>query len=505
MYIFAACVKSWKKIRPNRPILWRSGALVIISENDSRFFKRYGNTQFRYATIYIIITFVVLLFLNIYSSDRSQELFYRSKKASMIERCLITAADIAEIEVLNTATVTEAVNQMSNLKVTRMLITDHTGQIIYDSTGATGIGSYALLPEILQALKSNNVFSWSYHDSCMVSKAATPIYSYGTLTGCIYIMERDDQQGALMASLQRNILSLTLVLEVAVIIFSVFFSTRFSRRMKRIRTSMRIIRNGDYSHKVNVGGRDELTLLGDEFNDLTEKLNTSEGKRRQFVSDASHELKTPLASIKLLSDSILQNDMDMETVKEFVGDIGNEAERLNRMSSKLLSLSRIESMDDADNEIINIVPTAERVVRMLSSIAQQSQVTIITDFQQDSPVLIPEDDLYQILFNLAENGIKYNVPGGKLTILLNRQEDNAVIAVIDTGVGIPDEAIGHVFERFFRVDKARSRKSGGSGLGLSIVKNMVEKNGGSIQVESVPQRGSSFTVTFPIFDTEADD
>ena len=175
------------------------------------------------------------------------------------------------------------------------------------------------------------------------------------------------------------------------------------------------------------------------------------------------------------------------------------------MSSKLLSLSRIESMDDADNEIINIVPTAERVVRMLSSIAQQSQVTIITDFQQDSPVLIPEDDLYQILFNLAENGIKYNVPGGKLTILLNRQEDNAVIAVIDTGVGIPDEAIGHVFERFFRVDKARSRKSGGSGLGLSIVKNMVEKNGGSIQVESVPQRGSSFTVTFPIFDTEADD
>jgi len=422
----------------------------------------------------------------------------------MIERCLIAASDIAEIEVLNTATVAEAVNKMSNLKVTRLLVTDHSAQIIYDSTAAASAGSYALLPEILQALQSNNVFSWSYHDGSMISKAATPIYSYGALTGCLYIMENDAQQGALIASLQRNILSITLVLEVAVILFSVFFSSRFSHRMKRIRTSMRIIRSGDYSHKVKVGGRDELTLLGDEFNDLTEKLNTSEGKRRQFVSDASHELKTPLASIKLLSDSILQNDMDMDTVKEFVGDIGNEAERLNRMSSKLLSLSRIESLDDADSEIINIVPTAERVVRMLSSIAQESNVEIIKEFHKDSPVLIHEDDLYQILFNLAENGIKYNVPGGKLTISLTRREDDAVITVADTGVGIPDDAIPHLFERFFRVDKARSRKSGGSGLGLSIVQSMVEKNGGSIHVESVQGQGSAFTVTFPIFDTEAE-
>lgn len=479
--------------------------MVITSANDSKFNKRYGNSQFRYATTYVIITFVVLLFLNIYSSSRSQELFYRSKKASMIERCLIAASDIADIEVLNTATVTATVNEISNLKFSRLLVTDHCGQIIFDSTGEAPNGAYALLPEILQALQSNNVFSWSYRDGTMVSKAATPIYSYGTLTGCIYITEHDAQQGALMNSLQRNILSITLVLEVAVIIFSVAFSSRFSQRLKRIRTSMRIIRGGDYSHKVKVGGRDELTLLGDEFNDLTEKLNTSEGKRRQFVSDASHELKTPLASIKLLSDSILQNNMDMDTVKEFVGDIGNEAERLNRMSSKLLSLSRIESTDDVDSEIINIVPTAERVTRMLSSISKESNVTIITDFRQDSPVLITEDDLYQILFNLAENGIKYNIPGGTLTISVTRQNDDAVITIADTGVGVPDEAIPHLFERFYRVDKARSRKSGGSGLGLSIVQSMVEKNGGSIRVESVLNEGSVFTVTFPIFDMEAED
>ena len=422
----------------------------------------------------------------------------------MIERCLITASGIGDIEIMNTETVSSVIGQIGNLSATRLIVTDHTAHVIYDSNSRTPAGSYALLPEILQALNRNKVFSWSFQEGTMVSRAAVPIYSYGTLAGTVYMMENDAQQGVLISSLQRNILSITLVLEVAVILFSVIFSSRFSRRLKRITTSMRIIRSGNYSHKVNVGGHDELTLLGDEFNDLTEKLNASEGQRRQFVSDASHELKTPLASIKLLSDSILQNEMDMGTVKEFVGDIGNEAERLNRMSSKLLSLSRIESVDEVESEIVNILPTAERVIRMLSSIAAENSVTMITHFLQDSPILIPEDDLYQILFNLTENGIKYNRSGGSVTISLYRQGDDAVLSVADTGVGIPEEAVPHLFERFFRVDKARSRKTGGSGLGLSIVKSMVEKNGGSISVESTPQKGSVFTVLFPIFDTEAD-
>lgn len=479
--------------------------MVIISENDSGYSKRYGNTQFRYAIIYVIITFMVLLFLNIYCSETSQELFYRSKQASMVEKCLIVASDISELEVLNFTNVAEAVNQIGSLTATRLIVTDPFAQVIYDSADPSGANSYALLPEILHALQSNKVFSWNYSDGTMLSRAAAPIYSYGALTGCVYMMEYDAEQGALIASLQRNILSITLVLEVAVILFSVAFSSRFSQRLKRIRTSMRIIRGGDYSHKVKIGGRDELTLLGNEFNDLTERLQASEGQRRQFVSDASHELKTPLASIKLLSDSILQNDMDMETVKEFVGDIGNEADRLNRMSSKLLSLSRIESAIDGDCEIVNILPTAERVIRMLTTIAQENAITIIQDFQTDSPILILEDDLYQIIFNLAENGIKYNRPGGTLKIKLYREGDFSVLSVSDTGVGIPEDAIPHLFERFYRVDKARSRKSGGSGLGLSIVQSMVERNGGTISVESTPGQGSVFTVRFPIFDTEAED
>lgn len=194
-----------------------------------------------------------------------------------------------------------------------------------------------------------------------------------------------------------------------------------------------------------MGGSDELTVLGEEFNDLTERLQTSERKRSQFVSDASHELKTPLASIKLLTDSILQNNMDMDTVKEFVADIGNEADRLNRMTAKLLSLAKAENPQPQESEIIYMAPTVQRVAKMLRTNASWSGVTFCLELDEDTPVLILEDDLYQIVFNLMENGIKYNLPGGTLTVHLGRQEDNAVLTVSDTGMGIPEDALAHIF------------------------------------------------------------
>ncbi len=418
----------------------------------------------------------------------------------MIEKCQLAAAEIAGLEVLNPSTATTSVSQMGSLRVTRLLITSQSGTVMYDSLGEAAAGSYVLLPEVVQALKGNDVFSWRYHDGAMQSYAATPVHSYGTLIGCVYMMEYDAEQGALIKSLQQNVFTITLILELVVILFSIIFSTAFSRRLRRILMSMRIIREGDYSHKVVMGGKDELTMLGHEFNDLTDRLQVSENKRRQFVSDASHELKTPLASIKLLTDSILQNDMDTATIREFVQDIGNEADRLNRMSQKLLSLNRIDSQQDGDCEIIYMAPTIERVARMLSGLAEHSGVTIELKLENDCPILILEDDLYQIAFNLVENGIKYNTPGGTLTVQLLHEEDNAILRVSDTGVGIPADALNHVFERFYRVDKARSRKSGGSGLGLAIVRNMVERNEGRIRVESTEGEGSVFTVTFPAFD-----
>jgi signal transduction histidine kinase len=318
------------------------------------------------------------------------------------------------------------------------------------------------------------------------------------------MIEEDAQQGHLLQALQTVILTTTIGLEIVVIVFSLAFAYAFSKRLSRIMTSMRTVQEGDFSHKILMNGNDELTILADEFNELSDRLQTSERKRQQFVSDASHELKTPLASIKLLAETILQNDMDMETVREFVGDIGDEADRLNRMSQKLLDLTRGADVEPDESEIIYMAPTVERVCRMLSTQADRSQIQIITELRNDVPVLIREDDLYRILFNLVENGIKYNIPGGKLTISLDRTEEWGILKVSDTGTGIPEDSINHIYERFYRVDKARSRATGGSGLGLSIVRAIVERNRGSLEVSSRVGEGTIFTLTFPVFDTEVD-
>lgn len=476
--------------------------MAIISESKKKAPSRYRNSQLRYAMTYVLVTFIMLIFLNIYCSGASQNLFNESKKASMIEKCLLTSSEIAKLEVISTNTVAECVSQIDSLKVTRLIVTTPDGEVLYDSQEEDAI--YCVFPEVVQAIRGYDVFSSEYHGGVIRSRAATPIVSYGTTVGCVYMMDYDTAQGALIQSLQNTVLRVTILLEGIVLVFSLAYAITFSRRMQKIMASMKIIQDGDYTHKLRMGGTDELAILGREFNDLTERLMTSEQKRRRFVSDASHELKTPLASIKLLTDSILQNDMDMDTVREFVEDIGNEAERLNRMTSKLLSLTRVDGEVPAESEIIYMAPTVRRVIRMLSAIARQNGIILRLELEADSPILILEDDLYQIIFNLIENGIKYNSPGGSLTVRLERNGENAVLHVIDTGMGIPEEALSHIFERFYRVDKARSRKSGGSGLGLSIVKTIVDRNRGEIQVESIVGKGTTFSVSFPTFDTEVD-
>ena len=478
--------------------------MVIISESNQLDNRRYGNTQMRYSMLYVLITFAVLFFLNVYSSNIIHTLISHGKESSMMEKALLAAAEINSNDVVNTATITSAINSMDNLRVSRLIVTDHAGKILYDSLDFSNISNYALFPEIFQALQGNDVFTWFYHDGTMESKAAVPILSYGTMIGSVYMTELDTTQGVLIASLQKNILTITLVLEAIVLLFSLAFSNIFSKRLRRILSSIRIIREGDYTHKVFMGGRDELTYLGNEFNDLTDRLQDAQRTQRQFVSDASHELKTPLASIKLLTDSILQNDMDVETTREFVADIGDEADRLTRTSDKLLSLTRVDSEYGGNCEIVYMAPTIERVAKMLRSLARKNNVTLFLELSDDCSILILEDDLYQIAFNLVENGIKYNKPGGTLTVSLHKHEDNAILEVTDTGVGIPTDALEHVFERFYRVDKARSRQTGGSGLGLAIVRDMVVRNRGEITVSSTLGKGTTFKVTFPAFETGED-
>ena len=314
-------------------------------------------------------------------------------------------------------------------------------------------------------------------------------------------------QGGIIASLERTIFRGSLVLIGILFLCAVVFSMTGSGRMRQILTSMRLVREGEYSHKIQMRGSDEYATLAAEFNKLTDKLQQTEITERQFVSDASHELKTPLASIKLLSDSILQNEMDADTMREFVADIGAESDRLTRMAQKLLTLSRAsaDETEGGEHEVVDVGQTLSRVFRMLVPLADRQAVKLTASVEKGCTILSFEDDAYQILFNLVENGIKYNRENGSVHVRVRHEEDTVVIDVEDTGSGIPENALDSIFNRFYRVDKARSRQAGGAGLGLSIVHEMVGRNFGTISVRSTVGEGSCFTVTFPSFGSGEED
>ena len=235
-----------------------------------------------------------------------------------------------------------------------------------------------------------------------------------------------------------------------------------------------------------------------------DRLQETESARRQFVSDASHELKTPLAAIRLLTDSILQNEnIDNDTAREFVSDIGQEAERLSRITEDLLRLTRLDSGVTEAPSRIRVGPVLDRVVRMLRPVADEKEIEVRT-IGGDAVVIATEGELHQILYNLAENAIKYNRQGGFVCIRVSEDTEITTITVEDNGIGIPAEDLTHVFERFYRVDKARSRAAGGTGLGLSIVRDTVSRRGGDIWAENIPEGGTRFVVKLPCLERGED-
>lgn len=467
--------------------------------SEKRKTRRYGRSQFRYAITYVVITFIALIFLNIYCAAACKNLMYENKQTFLTDKAQSFSMELEKLDTFTAYTVASTINSSNSTKFSRILVTNTFGTVIYDTQKDSE--PTALPEELTKVMNGEDGFSWTYNSNTIIAKNACPIGQ----KGYIFLMEQDDQQSHLLKTIQTTILSTTIVLELVVIFFSLSFAHTYSKRISNLIVSMRKMQEANFTSKVEVSGDDELSTLAEEFNDLADQLSISERKRRQFVSDASHELKTPLASIKLLAETILQNDMDTETIREFVGDIGDEADRLNRMSQKLLDLTRGDDVQTNSQEIICMAPTIERVCRMLSAQASQSSITIETKLSEDGPILISEDDLYRIIFNLVENGIKYNTTGGTLTISLNRTPEWGIVTVTDTGMGIPEDAIDHIFERFYRVDKARSRASGGSGLGLSIVRNMVLRNQGTIEVNSTFGMGTTFTVKFMSFNTNEEE
>jgi two-component system phosphate regulon sensor histidine kinase PhoR len=237
------------------------------------------------------------------------------------------------------------------------------------------------------------------------------------------------------------------------------------------------------------------------FHDVTE-LRRLERMRQDFVANASHELKTPLASIRAYTETLIDGALDDSAVKyDFLHRIDEQADRLHQLILDMLSLARLETGDNAfRHDLIHLLPVVRPIVEAHRTRAQarNHRLTLDADssFEQ-ALVRADEEAIRQILDNLLDNAINYTPPGGRISVTCRISDDFVVLDVRDTGIGIPREDLPRVFERFFRVDKARSREVGGTGLGLSIVKHLVQSLGGRVSVESRPNAGSTFRVMLP--------
>ncbi|BDE88963.1 Signal transduction histidine-protein kinase ArlS [uncultured Flavonifractor sp.] len=457
--------------------------------------------QVKFALTYILIVAAVLSLLNTYPLLVSRDLVITSKETSLQSQAGFIAGALAVSETLTEEGVEQAMEDLGPMTFNRIMITGPTGLVLYDTEEVGNArGHYALLWEITTALRDtgNDVFRCEYRDGAFRSWAVAPVAYRNMVIGAVYLHERDTEQASLLLGIQNNLRNISFMICAVALVMSVIVSGAITRRIAALLRAIRIVREGEYGHRVVIKGGDELSQLAGEFNELTGRLQTTEEVRRRFVSDASHELKTPLASIRLLTDSILQTgDMDPATVKDFVSDIGEEAERLTRISEKLLTLTRMDSAVAVAEVPVDVKRVVEKVEHMLTPLADEGEVTVETDLQEDCMVLATEDDLYQIAFNLMENAVKYNLPGGSVTVTLRGAGDLVTLTVEDTGVGIPEEDLGKVFDRFYRVDKARSRAAGGTGLGLSIVRDTVRQHGGAVTVRRRESEGTCFEVAFP--------
>ncbi|NOH02871.1 MAG: HAMP domain-containing protein [Chloroflexi bacterium] len=269
--------------------------------------------------------------------------------------------------------------------------------------------------------------------------------------------------------------------------------------VQRMKNASRRIAEGHYDERVPLHGADELSQLAASFNQMASQLEQVEAMRRRLIGDVAHELRTPLTAIKGSAEGLM--DGVLPAARETYQQIHIEAERLNRLINDLQELSRVESKAiELDIRPVDVSRLIQTVTKRMQFQFDEKRITLTRSLPRD-PILVlaDEDRTLQVLTNLLGNALQYTPEGGNVTMTVEREKHTAKFTIRDTGVGIPAEHLAHIFDRFYRVDKSRSRAHGGSGVGLTIAKHLVEAQGGKIRAESAGEnKGSAFVFTLPL-------
>lgn len=268
--------------------------------------------------------------------------------------------------------------------------------------------------------------------------------------------------------------------------------------IKRLTSATNALAQGNYDVQVNYYGKDELAALSAGFNSMAKRLVKVEENRQKFISDISHEFQTPLTSIQGFAKILTAEQVNDEQRRRYANIILEQSQRLSTLSKNMMQLTVLEGDDlKLEKKKYSLIKQLERIVEMQQGFASDQQVDIETDFPKgDIQITADEDRMEQVFINLLNNALKYTLEDGVVTIRVKRNLKDVEIQFEDTGIGMSKEALSHIFDRFYRVDKSRSIK--GNGLGLSIVKRIIDLHGYKLNVESQEEVGSVFKITIPL-------
>ena len=461
--------------------------------------------------IYLIITLLSLLALGIMVSQmlRSQ---YLDNEISQMRSDMNTVIDIAERYLNGEISYYAFANQIiikSNRDNNIICVLDSAGEnwLLADPLGKDFMENEPVQKQLksgFDQIKSGQAVQIvSTLENLYQTQAITmgvPIVAEGKVTGAIFIYSELKELDKSLGVIYRQILNAAGISMLMALILVYLFSRYMVKDLRKINTAAKSLSKGDFTTRVKLETQNEIGQLGDTFNNMAEELQKLEGLRISFVANVSHELRTPLTSIQGFVQGILDGAINKDDQDTYLSTVLDETKRLNLLISDLLELSKIESGKfPLNNRIFDI---NELIRRCLITFEQG-----IENKKLDVQVILEDERLYanadpdriaQVITNLIDNAVKFSRQEGTLVLRAQVREDKIYVSVKDTGEGIPDKDLPFIFERFYKVDKSRGRKQQGTGIGLSIVKKIIDQHGQKIWVESKLNEGSVFTFSLKL-------
>lgn len=462
--------------------------------------------KFRLMLLFILIGVIpgVLLRSGMLGSYESRAISIRTSE--ILSQAKILANQIVSNDYMNNmsvANINAQLEQLSTIYDGRIMIIDDEFHIVKD-TYSLDEGKTIISEKVIQSYYGEEITKYDaqnhYIELAIPLTENRPAGEDAHILGVMLVSVSTDSIQLNLSYLATNTLVIEMICTFIVIFFGVLVAGQLVKPFHKMSKSIEMIQTGYGEDALEINDYTETIQICENFNRMLGRMKVLDDSRQEFVSNVSHELKTPLTSMKVLADSInSMGDAPIELYKEFMADIGNEVDRETKIINDLLSLVKMDkSAGDLNLSNVNINELLEQILKRLKPIADKQKVELVLESFRPVSADVDEVKITLAFTNLIENAIKYNKPEGWVHVSLNADHQYFYLKVEDSGIGIPESSLEHIYERFYRVDKSHSREIGGTGLGLAITRNAVLMHRGAIKAFSTEGEGTIFNVRIPL-------